>query len=73
LVGEDKCGQTQYKLRIGKHDDSSRITLKDILALDEKSCLEPPASMTVRAQRAFGVLGFVRFLKGFYCVLISQR
>lgn len=31
------------------------------------------APVTTRIQIAYGVLGFVRFLKGFYLVLITSR
>ena len=87
LLGTDKCLQRYQILTIIKYDDTRRnYSLKDILiedrhtfdsaeAFDEhmyeiRSRFSP---VTIRVFRAYGVLGFIRFLKGYYVVLITSR
>lgn len=73
-------------LTIVKSDDTRRnYSLRDILVEDLRTydreafdreladlqvCFSP---LRTRVQRAFGILGFVRFLKGYYLVLITER
>lgn len=73
-------------LTIIKYDDTRRnYSLKDIL-IEEKFTFEGEAfddhiaeikarfsPLTTRVLKSYGLLGFVRFLKGYYMVLITSR
>lgn len=73
-------------LTILRFDDSKQnYTLKDILIEDKKTytgeefdnyLYELKARfnpVTPKVERAYGVLGFIRFLKGYYLILITSR
>lgn len=66
-------------------DDKQNYSLKDILIEDKRTYNEEefanyiyelkarfnPVSTSI--ERAYGVLGFIRFLKGYYLILITSR
>lgn len=86
LTGTDKCNRQQQILTIIKYDDTRRnYSLKDIL-IEDKHTFEGEAfddhiaemnarfsPLTPRIVKAYGLLGFVRFIKGYYMVLITSR
>lgn len=84
LTGTDKCQQRFQLLTLIKCDDTRRnYSLKDIVLEDKhtftknefdlhwrevKQRFQP---LTRKVHRAYGILGFIRFLKGYYLVLIT--
>lgn len=69
-----------------KFDDTRRnYSLKDIIAEDRHTFDEEAfdehmheirarfSPLTTRIKRAYGLLGFIRFLKGYYMVLITTK
>lgn len=86
LVGTDKTLRQQQVLTILKFDDTKQnYSLKDILIEDKRTYKEEEFAnylyelkarfnpVTPRVERAYGVLGFIRFLKGYYLILITSR
>ena len=86
LMGTDKALRRQQVITILKKDDSlggyelSDILLEDLNSYDSESfedyLLKLKAKyspVTTRVKLACGILGFVRFLKGFYLIMITQR
>ena len=86
LIGTDKTLKRQHVIRLLKRDDMSQdyelgdIIVEDKLSYDAESfdeyLLEPMARyapVTTKVRRAYGILGFVHFLKGFYLILITSR
>jgi len=88
LVGTDKSLRKQHVIKILKKRDTQRdeYELQDIIKEDfrtydqdsfKEDFLDPLIReyhpITVPVPLAHGILGFVRFLKGFYIVLITQK
>jgi hypothetical protein len=84
LIGTDKTLQRQHVIKIHKRDDLTQdYELSDIIEEDtatynaesfESYLMELKAKfhpVTTKIRRAYGILGFVRFLKGFYLILIT--
>jgi hypothetical protein len=87
LTGSDKCFKNIYELIIKKFDDTKQdYTLKDIL-IENKQEFDSYTYVTrhtpLRTKKyghcklivgkAYLVLGFIRFLKGYYIVLVTKR
>jgi hypothetical protein len=86
IIGTDKTLRQQQVLQILKRNDTQKnYTLKDILVEDKKTydqetcrhfLLELKARfspVTMKVKIAYGILGFIRFTKGYYLVLITSR
>jgi hypothetical protein len=87
LTGIDKCYRTCYSLVLQKVDDTKTdYSLKDILKEDKSEYSQEDYTTkvmpkrkkmfdnyTFREGRAFLILGFIRFLKGYYLVLVTRR
>jgi len=86
LIGTDKTLQRQHVIRIMKRDDLNQdyelgdIIVEDKVTYDAESfdtylleLMARYAPVTTKVRRAYGILGFVRFLKGFYLILITSR
>jgi hypothetical protein len=86
LIGTDKTLQRQHVIRILKRDDMTNdYELGEIIVEDKNSydaesfdayLLELKARyapVTTKVRRAFGIIGFIRFLKGFYLILITSK
>lgn len=85
-MGTDKCYLKYFELTIKKYDDVRKnYTLKDIL-FENKSEFDTEAMQAhlkirherfgpfvQRVSKAYCILGFIRFLKGFYIVLVTKR
>lgn len=83
LIGSDKCKSELLAIKIHKRNENDQnITLKDIIdeepqvfygdALDQYIDLNMKNPQVV-VKLAHGLLGFIRFLKGYYIVLISAK
>ena len=87
VTGTDKCFRRFYVLTIRKVEDTKQgYSLKDILIenrreYDNSSYMEHLQSRKDRCgmiglpivKKAYGILGFIRFLKGYYLVLVTKR
>ena len=87
MIGSDKTERQQHFIKIIKRKVSERddYELEDILEEDlrtynkeemKKYVLDPlinKTDPTIQAKTAHGILGFIRFLKGFYLILITAR
>jgi hypothetical protein len=89
LIGTDKTFRRQQILKINKKQDTDLMAkdynLTDIIeenrnTYDEESFEDfllylkgKHSPVTTRVNRAYGILGFVKFLKGYYLVLITSR
>ncbi len=82
LVGSDKVQSELLAMKLHKRPDTDRsVTLKDIVAeeprvfygdeLDEYISNIKGISVVIR--KAYGVMGFIKFLKGYYIVLINAK
>ena len=87
LTGSDKCFKNIYELIVKKFDDTKQdYTLKDIL-IENKQEFDSYTYVTRHTPsrtkkyghcklivgKAYLVLGFIRFLKGYYIVLVTKR
>lgn len=87
LTGTDKCYKNFYELIIRKFDDTKQdYTLKDILVekkqeFDSYTFIHHHTPYRTKTfgylnlivGKAYLVLGFIRFLKGYYIVLVTKR
>jgi hypothetical protein len=86
LIATDKMLQLQHVIKILKRDDMQQdYELGDIVQEDKRTYDEDSfneyllelnakySPVTTKVRRAYGVLGFVRFLKGFYIILITAK
>ena len=88
LIGTDKTFRRQQILKINKKNDTDMAkdyNLADIIeenrnTYDEESFEDfllylkgRYSPVTTRVNRAYGILGFVKFLRGYYLVLITSR
>ena len=88
VIGTDKALRKQHAIKILKKRDTqvNEYELEDILREDlrtfdqesfKKDYLEPLQiqyhPVTTPVKLAHGILGFVRFLKGFYIILITAK
>ncbi len=87
LTGSDKCFKNVYELIIRKFDDTKQdYTLKDILIenkqeFDSYTFIHRHTPYRTKKYgylnpivgKAYLVLGFIRFLKGYYIVLVTKR
>lgn len=88
LIGTDKALQRQHVIKILKKRDIQckeyelgQIIKEDLRTYDQETFktdfLEPLIAkynpITTPVARAYGVLGFVRFLKGYYIILITEK
>ena len=84
LTGTDKCYRKVYELIIKKCDDTKQnYSLKDILVENRQEYTGKSYANTKREDRyghrrlivnkAYCILGFIRFLKGYYIILVTKR
>ena len=86
LMGTDKALRRQHVITILKKEDHARdyelsdILLEDLNSYDSESFADyllklkaKYSPVTTKVKLAYGILGFVRFLKGFYLIMIMQR
>ena len=86
LIGTDKALRRQHVITILKKEDTERgynlsdILLEDLNSYDSESFADyllklkaKYSPVTTKVKLAYGILGFVRFLKGFYLIMIMQR
>ena len=83
LIGTDKALRRQHVITILKKQDTEReynlsdILLEDLNSYDSESFADyllklkaKYSPVTTKVKLAYGILGFVRFLKGFYLIMI---
>ena len=86
LFGSDKTRRKAQVLTILKKEDNQKnYNLKDIIIEDTRTYDNESykqymtelnsrfSPVTMKIPTAYGILGFIRFLKGYYIVLITQR
>ena len=88
ITGTDKALRKQHVIKILKKRDTQRdeyelsdIIKEDYRTYDQESfqdeflgpLMRQYNPIIVRVPLAYGILGFVRFLKGFYLILISKK
>lgn len=88
ITGTDKALRKQHVIKILKKRDTQRdeyelsdIIKEDYRTYDQESfqdeflgpLMRQFNPIIVRVPLAYGILGFVRFLKGFYLILISKK
>ena len=82
MVGSDKVQSELHAIKLHKRPDTDRnITLKDIME-EEKQIfygselddhLSEIKGLTQVVRKAHGLMGFIKFLKGFYIVMITEK
>ncbi len=82
LVGSDKVQSELHTIKLHKRPDYDRdIILKDIMEEETKvfygreldDHLSEIKGLTQVVRKAYGLMGFIKFLKGFYIVLITEK
>ena len=85
LIGTDKMSNAAHVLQLSRLADTHpNVTLKDVVQEVPKTLNQSQLSVFLnkltndekvsrRVPRAYGVLGFVKFLKGYYVILVTGR
>ena len=82
LVGSDKVQSELLAMKLLKKPDTDRsVTLRDIVQEEPRvfygdeldNYISKIKGINVVIRKAYGILGFIKFLKGYYIVLITEK
>ena len=85
LIGTNKNESIYHILKLHRFEDTVKnVTLRDVIQEVPKTLnkaamlkfvnkLSKEERVQNRVQRAYGILGFIKFLKGYYLIMVTER